>query len=96
MAVSARRLPQPQPTREVNEGPGRPLKELLERSRARRFVVQLSTSEAPSRASVRATDFLQAAISFVEAFAADVDGHQINVAVTDCETGERHCFALSV
>lgn len=96
MAVSARRLPRLEPRREINDGPARPLRELLERSRARRFVVQLSTSDIPSRASVHAADVLQAAISFAEAFAADVDGREIRVTVTDCETGESHCFALSL
>jgi len=96
MAVSARRLPRLEPSRDVNDGPGRPLKELLERSRARRFVVQLSTSDTPSRASVRAPDVLQAVISFVESFAADIDGREIRVTVTDCESGEQHCFALSI
>lgn len=95
MAVSARRLPRVEPSRDLGHGPARELKNLLAQSRTRRFVVQLSESDANARASVRAPDFLQAALSFVETFAADVAGNEVNVAVTDCETGERHCFALS-
>ena len=96
MAVSARRLRRIEPSRELARGPARELKDLLAQSRARRFVVQLSERQSAPRTSIRAADFLQAALSFLETFAADVDGKEVNVAVTDCETGERHCFALSV
>ena len=97
MPSTARRLtPRSEPKAEPDNGPGRALKDLLAKSRARRFLARLSDSDAPARDTIHATDFLQAAISFAETFAAAIDGHQINVAVTDCETGETHCFALSV
>ena len=98
MAATARRLARHEPTRDVRHGPARELKELLAQSQARtrRFVAQLSKNTAAPRASIRAADFLQAALSFLETFAANVSGNEVNVAVTDCETGERHCFALRV
>ena len=96
MAATARRIHRHEPTRDVPHRHAHELRELLTQSRARRFVVQLSKNTAAPRASIRAADFLQAALSFLETFAADVSGNEVNVAVTDCETGERHCFALSV
>jgi len=97
MAVPVRHLPRVEQP-EVNDGPGRPLKELLARSRtrARRFLAQFSDLDTPAREAMRATDFLEAAIHFAETYGGSIEGRVVNVTVTDCETGERHCFALNV
>ena len=97
MPSTARRLtPRLDPKPKQETGPAYALKELLTKSRSRRFLARLSESDTPARDTIHAPDFLQAAITFAETCAAAIDGREIKVAVTDCETGETHCFALSV
>ena len=97
MPSTARRLtPRHEPKPDQETGPARALRELLTKSRSRRVLARLSDSDTPARDTIHAPDFLQAAISFAETCAAAFDGHEIKVAVTDSETGETHCFALSV
>lgn len=96
MAVPARRLHRIEPSREVGAGPGRQLKELLAQSRSRKFVVNFSDRDPCCRATVRAGDVMQAALAYVETFAADVAGREVNVTVLDCETGQRHYFVLGL
>jgi hypothetical protein len=96
MPSTARRLtPRHEPKPDQETGPAHALRELLTKSRSRRFLARLSDSDAPARDTIHAPDFLQAAISFAET-CTTADAREIKVAVTDCETGETHCFALSV
>jgi hypothetical protein len=69
---------------------GRPIKPEL----TRRFVARLSDGSACTEA-VEAEDFLQAALAFAETCATH-DKPSANIAVTDCETGETHCFAVAL
>lgn len=62
--------------------------------RTRRFVARLGDGDLPAEA-VSATDFIQAALLFAENCAGFCET-DLNIAVTDCETGETHCFSLSV
>lgn len=61
---------------------------------ARRFVARLSDGSACTEA-VEAGDFLQAALTFAETCATH-DKPSVDIAVTDCETGETHCFAVAL
>ena len=97
MPSTARRLtPGHEPKRDQETGPARALRELLAKSRSRRFLACLSDGNSPARDTIHAPDFLQAAINFAETCATATEGQEIKVVVTDCETGETHCFALNV
>lgn len=61
---------------------------------ARRFVARVSDASGCAEAVV-APDFLQAALIFAESCALH-DAPLVNVAVTDPETGETHCFSVSL
>lgn len=63
-------------------------------ARARRFTARLSDGAACVEA-VDAPDFLQAALTFAETCAAH-DGDAVDIAVTDVETGETHCFTVAL
>lgn len=89
--VRARRPNVPQ-----NHGyePLRPIKgRVVEPKRARRFVARLSDANPGIADAVDAPDFLQAALTFAESCAA-TSADTINIAVTDAETGETHCFTV--
>lgn len=76
--------------------PARPIKGLMATTRARRFVATLTDDDTPVRETIDATDFLQAALNFVETCAADHSGNTLKVCVTDTATGETQCFALDL
>lgn len=59
---------------------------------ARRFTARLSDGTACIEA-VDAPDFLQAALTFAETCATH-EADAVNIAVTDAETGETHCFTV--
>jgi hypothetical protein len=63
--------------------------------RARRFVARLSDANPAVADGVEAHDFLQAALTFAETCAAHDDA-TLNIAVTDAETGETHCFSVNL
>lgn len=90
--VRARRLNLPQqgyqPLRPIH---GRP----PAAGRARRFVARLSDADPAVADAVDAPDFLQAALTFAETCAA-ADAPALNVAVTDADTGETHCFTVAL
>lgn len=80
-----------------NEGyePLRPIKgRVADPMPARRFTARLSDGAACIEA-VEAPDFLQAALTFAET-CADADAALLNIAVTDAETGETHCFTVAL
>jgi hypothetical protein len=90
-AARARRLNVPQPK---GYEPLRPIKgRVVEPRRARRFVARLSDANPGTADAVDAPDFLQAALTFAETCAAS-DADTLNIAVTDAETGETHCFSV--
>lgn len=86
-----RRVTEPQggyePLRPIQ---GRP----VEPTRTRRFTARLSDGTACIEA-VKAPDFLQAALTYAETCAGH-DTDALNIAVTDVETGETHCFTLAL
>jgi hypothetical protein len=45
--------------------------------------------------AVDAPDFLQAALTYAETCAAH-EADAVNIAVTDAETGETHCFTVAL
>jgi hypothetical protein len=88
----ARRLNLPQQGYE----PLRPIKgRPTQTTRARRFVARLSDADPGAADAVDAADFLQAALTFAES-CANADTPTLNIAVTDAETGETHCFTVPV
>jgi len=86
-----RRVTEPQggyePLRPIQ---GRP----VEPTRTRRFTARLSDGTACVEA-VNAPDFLRAALTYAETCAA-LDADTVNIAVTDAETGETHCFTVAL
>lgn len=86
----ARRLNLPQPGYE----PLRPIKGRASAAPARRFVARVSDASGCAEA-VEAPDFLQAALAFAESCALH-DAPTVSIAVTDTETGETHCFSVSL
>lgn len=87
-----RRLNVPQSGRPYE--PLRPITgRLAESTRARRFVARLSDADPAVADAVDARDFLQAALTFAETCAA-TEAPTLNIAVTDAETGETHCFTV--
>jgi Family of unknown function (DUF5961) len=76
--------------------PARPIRGLTHGTKARRFVASLSDDESPAKEDIKATDFLQAALTFAETCAADHAGETMKVCVTDADTGETHCFSLNL
>jgi hypothetical protein len=87
-------------TRRVNisQGGYEPLRPIhgrpVEPTRTRRFTARLSDGTACVEA-VDAPDFLQAALTYAETCAAH-DTDAVNIAVTDAETGETHCFTVAL
>ena len=76
--------------------PLRPIKGRPPQStRARRFVARLSDANPAVADAVDAPDFLQAALTFAEICAAH-EADAVNIAVTDAETGETHCFTVAL
>lgn len=76
--------------------PLRPIKgRPVDPRRARRFVARLSDANPGTADAVDAPDFLQAALTFAETCAAG-DADTLNIAVTDAETGETHCFTVGL
>ena len=75
--------------------PLRPIKGRLVATRARRFVARLSDASPAVADAVDAGDFLQAALTFAETCAGQ-DTQTLNIAVTDAETGETHCFSVNL
>lgn len=84
--------------RQTDLGPYAPRRPIQGRNmveeRTRRFVAHLDGGYMLSE-TVLAADFIQAALIFAESCPCNMDG-DLNVAVTDCETGETHCFSLSL
>jgi hypothetical protein len=92
LGPAARRLNVPQQGYE----PLRPIKgRPPHTTRARRFVAKLTDANPAAANAVDAPDFLQAALTFAET-CAGTDATTLNIAVTDAETGETHCFTLSL
>lgn len=88
----ARRLNVPQTGYE----PLRPIKgRPVDPRRARRFIARLTDVCDTPKEAIDAPDFLQAALTFAESCAAG-DAGTLNIAVTDAETGETHCFTLGL
>jgi hypothetical protein len=89
----ARRLNVPQGGYE----PLRPIKGRIPQAarRARRFVARLSDANPAVADGIEAHDFLQAALTFAETCAGHDDA-TLNIAVTDTETGETHCFSVGL
>lgn len=85
----ARRLNLPQtgyePLRPIKGRPPAP---------ARHFVARISDASGCAEA-VEAPDFLQAALAFAESCAMH-SAPVVDIAVTDAETGETHCFSVSL
>jgi hypothetical protein len=53
--------------------------------------------DAPSRGRrVEGISFQDAALAFVEAYAAEDEGGEVSLMVEDCETGERQCFRIDL
>jgi hypothetical protein len=76
--------------------PARPIRGLTQGPKARRFVASISDDDTPAHENVKATDFLQAALTFAETCAADHPGESLKICVTDTETGETQCFNLNL
>ncbi len=96
MPALAHRLSLRQPaSRQEAFEPRRPIegRNMVE-ERTRRFVARAGDRDLPSEA-VMAADFIQAALIFAESCAGHCET-DLDVAVTDCETGETHCFSLSL
>jgi hypothetical protein len=87
----ARRLNLPQGAYE----PLRPIKGRPASSPARRFVARVSDASPTCAEAIDAQDFLQAALIFAES-CATCEGDAVNIAVTDADTGETHCFNVSL
>lgn len=87
-------------TRRINisQGGYEPLRPIhgrpAEPTRTRRFTARLSDGTACVEA-VDAPDFLQAALTYAETCAAH-DADAVNIAVTDAESGETHCFTVAL
>lgn len=85
-------------TRRINISRGgyEPLRPIHGRpaERTRRFTARLSDGTACIEA-VDAPDFLQAALTYAETCAAH-DADAANIAVTDAESGETHCFTVAL
>jgi hypothetical protein len=87
-------------TRRVNivQGGYEPLRPIrgrpIEPARTPRFTARLSDGTACVD-TVDASDFLQAALTYAESCAAH-EADAVNIAVTDAETGETHCFTVAL
>ena len=98
LGPAARRLPAARRPNVPQQGyePLRPIKgRPPHTTRARRFVARLSDANPASADAIDAGDFLQAALTFAET-CAGTDAETLNIAVTDAETGETHCFTVGL